>query len=84
MTELGRQPWIVFGLLTVEDAISPNVSAGEVLFSLIAFTAIYTILAIVTIYLFVRHIKKTDHDQERKEEVSSDPFDKAGGAEVVS
>ncbi len=84
MTELGRQPWIVFGLLTVEDAISPNVSAGEVLFSMIAFTAIYTILAIVTIYLFVRHIKKTDHDQERKEEVSSDPFDKAGGAEVVS
>ena len=84
MTELGRQPWIVFGLLTVEDAISPTVTGGEVLFSLITFTLIYTILAIITIFLFVRHIKKTDHDQDVKEEVSSDPFDKAGGAEIVS
>lgn len=83
MTELGRQPWVVFGLMTTEDAISPTVAAGEVLFSLIAFTAIYTIIGGVAIYLYVRHIKKKDHDDLIKQ-VSEDPFDQRGGAKIVS
>ena len=42
MTEIGRQPWTVFGLFTTEDSISPNVSAGQILFSLITFsTCVY-------------------------------------------
>lgn len=83
LTELGRQPWVVFGLMKTEDAISPTVSAGEVLFSFIAFTTIYTILAIVTIFLYTRHIKKKDHE-EKDEDIAQDPFDKEGGAEVGS
>lgn len=83
ITELGRQPWVVFGLMKTEDAVSPTVTANEVLFSFIAFTLIYTILAIITIYLFVRHIKKKDHGEE-KPHVSQDPFDQKEGAEIVS
>src|SRR5690606_29738098 len=52
MTEIGRQPWVVFGYMRTEDSISPGVTAGEVLFSLTSFTAIYLILAIVMVYLF--------------------------------
>ncbi len=33
MTEMGRQPWVVFGVMKTEDAVSPNVTFGEVLFS---------------------------------------------------
>jgi len=83
MTELGRQPWVVFGLMKTEDAISPTVAPGEVLFALIAFTTMYTILGAISIYLFARHIKKENHD-DLVENVSEDPFDKQGGAEIVS
>ncbi|MGV2787502.1 cytochrome ubiquinol oxidase subunit I, partial [Clostridium perfringens] len=51
MTEIGRQPWTVFGLITTENSVSPNVSAGSILFSLIMFTAIYAVLAAVMAYL---------------------------------
>lgn len=77
MTELGRQPWVVFGLMKTEDAVSPSVTFNEVLFSLISFTTIYAILAGVSIYLFVRHIKQDDTD-EIIEETSKDPFNKEG------
>lgn len=50
-TEVARQPWVVFGVMRTEDAVSPAVSVGEVLFSLIAFTLIYGALMGVTIYL---------------------------------
>lgn len=84
LTEIGRQPWVVFGLMKTEDAVSPTVTAGEMLFSLIAFTLLYTILAIVTIYLFVRHIKKKHYADDSAPKVSKDPFDSQGGAEGVS
>lgn len=58
MTEVGRQPWVVFGLQKTTDGVSPSVSAGMVLTSLIGFTAIYGILAFVLVYLFIHFIKK--------------------------
>lgn len=54
-TEMGRQPWLVFGLLKTEDGVSPGVTGLEVLISLIAFTLIYGALAVVEFKL----IKKT-------------------------
>ncbi|MCF7797621.1 MAG: cytochrome ubiquinol oxidase subunit I [Lentisphaeria bacterium] len=51
MAEVGRQPWIVFGLQKTVDAVSPAVSTGEVLFSLIIFTLLYGILMGADIYL---------------------------------
>lgn len=53
-TEMGRQPWIVFGLMRTEDGVSPGVTGLEVLISLIAFTLIYGALAVVEFKLIVR------------------------------
>ncbi|WP_442602315.1 cytochrome ubiquinol oxidase subunit I [Paenibacillus sp. KN14-4R] len=77
MTEIGRQPWTVFGLMKTADSISPNVSAGSMLFSFIAFTLIYTVLGIVLVYLFLREIKKgPDGHHQKDHKQSNDPFDK--------
>jgi cytochrome d ubiquinol oxidase subunit I len=51
MTEVGRQPWIVYGLQLTQDAISSNLPASTILFTLIAFTIVYGILMAVDIYL---------------------------------
>lgn len=57
LTEVGRQPWIVFGLLKTEDAVTPSmvVNAGEVAFSLIVFTLIYGILMVADVYLLKKY-----------------------------
>jgi cytochrome d ubiquinol oxidase subunit I len=64
MTEVGRQPWIVYGLQLTEDAISPNLPAGTILFTLISFTLIYGILMAVDVYLLtkfgIRDVKGQD------------------------
>ncbi len=57
-TEMGRQPWIVAGVLPVETAVSPSVSAGSVLFSLIVFTLLYGALAVLELFLFLKFTKK--------------------------
>jgi cytochrome d ubiquinol oxidase subunit I len=56
-TEIGRQPWIVFGLQKTADAVSPNVTAGEVLFSLVAFTLLYGALMAADVYLLLKYAK---------------------------
>ncbi|WP_111721461.1 cytochrome ubiquinol oxidase subunit I [Homoserinimonas sp. OAct 916] len=61
-TEMGRQPWLVFGLLKTADGVSPGVSGLEVLISLIAFTLVYGILAVVEFKLIVRAVKKGPDD----------------------
>lgn len=57
LAEMGRQPWIVFGMLRTEDAVSPlvAVSSGEVLFSLVAFVLIYGFLTVVDIFLIKKY-----------------------------
>ena len=65
LTELGRQPWVVYGLLKTVDAVSPNVSAGMVLTSLIVFTLLYGVLIVVDVYMLVKFSKagpKIEHD----------------------
>lgn len=56
-TEMGRQPWIVQGLLKTSDGVSPSVGTGEVLVTLIGFTSIYTVLALVAGRLFLREVR---------------------------
>ncbi|KIF68911.1 cytochrome BD ubiquinol oxidase subunit I [Streptomyces sp. AcH 505] len=56
-TETGRQPWVVYGVLRTADAVSPSVSQGEVLTSLIVFTLLYAVLAVVEVKLLVKYIK---------------------------
>nr|WP_206442306.1 cytochrome ubiquinol oxidase subunit I [Streptomyces boncukensis] len=56
-TETGRQPWVVYGVLPTASAVSPGVSQGEVLTSLIVFTALYAVLAVIEVRLLVKYIK---------------------------
>ncbi|NLC55841.1 MAG: cytochrome ubiquinol oxidase subunit I [Armatimonadetes bacterium] len=58
MAEIGRQPWIVFGLMRTEDAVSPSVSAASVLLSLVLFTLVYGVLMAIDIYLLRRYAKE--------------------------
>ena len=55
-TEIGRQPWVVYGLLKTSNAVS-LIAPGYVATSLIGFTAIYTLLAVVEIGLMIRLAK---------------------------
>ncbi len=57
-TEMGRQPWIVYGLMTTATGVSPSVSAGEVWFSMIAYTVVYLVLAIVEVKLFLTYVRR--------------------------
>jgi cytochrome d ubiquinol oxidase subunit I len=57
-TEVGRQPWAVFGLMTTDRAVSPGVSTAEVLTSLIAFTLLYGALAFVEVRLMLTYIRR--------------------------
>jgi cytochrome d ubiquinol oxidase subunit I len=56
-TEMGRQPWIVFGEMLTRDGVSRTVSAGEVATSLGGFTLLYGLLAVVEVKLLLRFIK---------------------------
>ena len=55
--EMGRQPWVVYGLLRTSDALSKSVQANQVLFSLILFFVVYLILFLLFIYLMNKKIK---------------------------
>ncbi|GAB3138102.1 cytochrome ubiquinol oxidase subunit I [Micromonospora sonneratiae] len=56
-TEMGRQPWIVFGEMLTRDGVSRTVSLTEVLTSFTAFTLVYAALAIIEVRLLIRYAK---------------------------
>lgn len=56
-TEVGRQPWIVNGLVKTADAVSPNLTPGMVLTSLIVFTLVYALLMFADVYLLVKYAR---------------------------
>jgi cytochrome d ubiquinol oxidase subunit I len=57
ITEMGRQPWIVQGLLKTENAMSPNLTSGMILISLIGFVVLYAALMAADVYLLTRFAK---------------------------
>ncbi len=57
LAEVGRQPWIVYGLMKTSDAVSP-VDPSQVLISLIAFIAVYGLLGATGFYLIVKNAKQ--------------------------
>jgi cytochrome d ubiquinol oxidase subunit I len=61
--EMGRQPWVVYGLLRTSDALSKSVNANQVLSSLIMFFIIYTILFLLFLYLLNKKIMKGPYDE---------------------
>ena len=54
--ELGRQPWLVYGLMRTEQGYSPTVSAGNGLFTLLGFMGLYMVLGILFLFLVAREI----------------------------
>ncbi|NMC79368.1 MAG: cytochrome ubiquinol oxidase subunit I [Chloroflexi bacterium] len=70
LTELGRQPWVVFGLMKTVDGASPNLSVGVVLISLIGFTLVYGVLMGVDAYLLVKFAKAGPEDQAESQTAS--------------
>jgi cytochrome bd ubiquinol oxidase subunit I len=57
VAEVGRQPWIVYGLMRTADAVSPIVTS-QVAFSLVTLTLLYALLGAVDIYLLYKFAKK--------------------------
>ena len=72
-TEMGRQPWSVFGVLRTADSVSPSVSTGMVLTSLIVFTLLYGVLAVVDGVLMVRYAKAGPPPPTPVEPVTDEP-----------
>jgi cytochrome bd ubiquinol oxidase subunit I len=56
--ELGRQPWLVYGLMRTEEGYSKGVSAGNGMFTLLGFMGIYTVLSILFLFLLRRAIEE--------------------------
>jgi cytochrome d ubiquinol oxidase subunit I len=69
-TELGRQPWVVFGQLTTAEGISTSVEPLSVLFTMVGFTLLYGVLAVIEYGLFTKTIR------QGPPETVKDPFDK--------
>ena len=56
--EVGRQPWLIYGIMRTPQGVSPHISAGNALFTLIGFMGIYSILAILFLFLVRREIEE--------------------------
>lgn len=56
--ELGRQPWLIYGVMRTEHGFSANVSAGNVMFTLIGFMGMYTLLGILALLLVYRELAR--------------------------
>jgi cytochrome bd ubiquinol oxidase subunit I len=67
-TEMGRQPWIVFGLMPTAAGVSPIVTSFDVWVSMIGFTLLYAVLAIIEVGLIVRTVR------QGPPEAVADPF----------
>jgi len=57
MTEIGRQPWIVFGVMKTEAGLSKAVSPGEALFGFLTYIVVYTVLIFFFIYLMKKYAR---------------------------
>lgn len=71
-TEMGRQPWLVAGVLPTATGVSPTASAAEVLFSMIVYTVLYGVLAVIEVKLFLHYTVKGLPDVTEPK-VTSDP-----------
>lgn len=80
LTEVGRFPWVVYRLVTLEQGVSNIVSAGSVLFTLIGYILIYSALIVATVYLLVKYSKAGPEPSSQAEAPESD----LGGGDMPS
>lgn len=64
--EMGRQPWVVYGHLKTSEAFSQEVSSNQILFSLILFLVVYTILFLLFLYSLNKKIKHGPYNEAEK------------------
>lgn len=62
VAEMGRQPWIVYGVLKTSDAVSKAVTSPQVIGSLVGFTLLYGLLGAIDIYLLAKYARKGPDD----------------------
>ncbi|HYM70383.1 MAG TPA: cytochrome ubiquinol oxidase subunit I [bacterium] len=53
VSEVGRQPWLVYGLLRTVAGVSPNVIAGETIFTVLGFAGMYALLGVLAVFLAI-------------------------------
>lgn len=72
--EMGRQPWVVQGLLKTSDALSPSLNVSMVFTSLLAFTVIYATLAVIDVYLLCKYgrLGLLDSPDTREQEAANE------------
>ena len=70
--EMGRQPWVVYKLLRISDAFSANVSANQVLSSIIMFGFVYLLLFLLFVYMLNKKIQHGPEELDEKEAMYHD------------
>jgi cytochrome d ubiquinol oxidase subunit I len=68
LTEVGRQPWVVYGYMLTSDAISPNLTVGMLWLSVIGFTVIYGALMVIDVFLLTKYAKKITVEEPKRTE----------------
>ncbi|MCF0231013.1 MAG: family 1 glycosylhydrolase [Enterococcus sp.] len=80
VTELGRYPWTVYGLFTIEQSVSPNVSVASLITSNVIYFLLFAGLGSVMVYLVILELRKGPDYEAKKlakeNEPALDPFDK--------
>lgn len=64
---MGRQPWIVYGLMKTSDGVSKALTQHNIIFSLVLFTLIYALLFILFLFLLDQKIKHGPEDENSSE-----------------
>jgi cytochrome bd ubiquinol oxidase subunit I len=70
--EMGRQPWVVYGLLRTDQAFSQAVSSNQIVFSLILFLLVYALLFVLFLYLLNKKIKHGPYEEDPKNEIQEE------------
>ncbi len=90
VTEIGRQPWVVYGLLRTSDAVSPNITAPQVAASLAGYASVYAIVFGAGIWYLYRLLKKGPQPHEAPPEpqgglkTPARPLSAAGEADIAT
>jgi cytochrome d ubiquinol oxidase subunit I len=59
---VGRQPWLVYGIMKTSDGVSKSIDMVQVMVSLLGFTLLYGVLGVIDIYLLAKFAKKGPDD----------------------
>ncbi len=70
VTEVGRQPWLIYGLLRTAAGVSPTVEAGETIFTVLGFAGMYALLGVLAVFLAVLLVLRGPDEQTAPSEAA--------------